>query len=410
MKTKIIFILLSMLLIFCGCDSREELRILNKGITGQSSTKSEEEDTTSAGNSKGTYEALNYDEQKSVWISYIELADFLAEKDEESFVNEFTTAIDNIKKSGFNTVYVHVRAFSDAYYDSLYYPKALILNGTDFDPLEIMIKVSHEKNISFHAWINPFRCMSENDMQTISGSYKIKEWYNENPNIIKTVDDSSLYWLNPSYDEVFDLICSGVDEIIKNYEVDGIHFDDYFFPTPDESFDSKEFESSKEEDLSEYRISRINKMVSEVYSTIKNENKSVLFGLSPQGNIDNDYTSQFADVERWCSEEGYCDYIAPQVYYGYESTCPYAETIEKWDDMCKSGTVKLIIGLGEYKIVSEEEFISTKGIIANMINDAKKLDNYSGIAIYNYKNLFDADEENAERVMAEKALIEKSIT
>ena len=121
MKTKIIFILLSMLLIFCGCDSREELRILNKGIIGQSSNQSED-DTTSAGNLKGTYEALNYDEQKAVWISYIELADFLAEKDEESFVNEFTTAIDNIKKSGFNTVYVHVRAFSDAYYDSLYYP------------------------------------------------------------------------------------------------------------------------------------------------------------------------------------------------------------------------------------------------------------------------------------------------
>ena len=96
MKTKIIFILLSMLLIFCGCDSREELRILNKGIIGQSSNQSED-DTTSAGNLKGTYEALNYDEQKAVWISYIELADFLAEKDEESFVNEFTTAIDNIR-------------------------------------------------------------------------------------------------------------------------------------------------------------------------------------------------------------------------------------------------------------------------------------------------------------------------
>ncbi len=408
MKTKIILILLSTLLIFCGCDSKGELRILNKGITSQSSSKSEES-KTSSDKSKNVYEALNYDEQKAVWISYIELADFLSGKDEQSFVNEFATAIDNIKKSGFNTVYVHVRAFSDAYYDSLYYPKALILSGTDFDPLEIMLRISHEKDISFHAWINPFRCMSESDMQIISESYKTKEWYNENPDIIKTADDSSLYWLNPSYDEVFELICSGVKEIIENYEVDGIHFDDYFFPTPDESFDSKEFKLSNEKDLSEYRISRINKMVSEVYSTIKSENKSVLFGLSPQGNIDNDYTSQFADVERWCSEEGYCDYITPQVYYGYESTCPYSETIVKWDDMCKSGTVKLIIGLGEYKIVSEEEFISTKGIIANMINDAKKLEKYSGVAIYNYKNLFDADEENAARVMAEKELIEKSI-
>lgn len=408
MRKNIIFILIGVVLIFSGCDESRELRILNKGITNSSEVQITE-DTSSHEESSGKYEALNYKEQKAVWISYIELADFLTDKNEESFKTKFTKAIDNVKESGFNTVYVHVRAFSDAYYNSAYYPKAFILSGTDFDPLKIMTEIAHDKKISFHAWINPFRCMSEDNMQSVSSKYKIKEWYSKGGNIIKTADDSSLYWLNPSYDEVFDLICSGVEEIIENYEVDGIHFDDYFFPTPDESFDSKEFKSSGEKDLSEYRISRINKMVSEVYSTIKNKNESVLFGLSPQGNIDNDYHSQFADVRKWCKEEGYCDYIVPQVYYGYESTCPYAETIKKWNEMCSSKTVSLVIGLGEYKIISEEEFISTKGIIANMINDAKELENYSGIAIYNYKNLFDADEENAERVMAEKELIEESI-
>lgn len=408
MRKKIIFVLIGVVLFFCGCDDSSELRILNKGITNSSLIKSTEA-ASSEGESSGKYKALNYKEQKAVWISYIELADFLADKNEESFKAKFTKAMDNVKESGFNTVYVHVRAFSDAYYNSSYYPKAFILSGTDFDPLEIMTKIAHDKEISFHAWINPFRCMSDDNMQSIPSNYKVREWYDEKGNIIKLADDSSLYWLNPSYDEVFDLICNGAEEIIENYDVDGVHFDDYFFPTPDESFDSEEFKNSGEKDLSEYRISRINKMVSEVYSTIKNENESVLFGLSPQGNIDNDYNSQFADVKRWCKEKGYCDYIAPQVYYGYDSTCPYAETIEKWNEMCSSKTVSLVIGLGEYKIVSEEEFISTKGIIANMINDAKKLENYSGIAIYNYKNLFDADEENTERVMAEKELIERSI-
>lgn len=405
---KIIFALIGAVLILCGCGKNGELRILNKGVAGTAVTQSKDA-SSSVDPSSEKYKALNFDEQKAVWISYIELADFLADKNEEAFKTKFTKAMDNIKESGFNTVYVHVRAFSDAYYNSSYYPKAFILSGTDFDPLEIMTQIAHDKDISFHAWINPFRCMSDDNMQVISSEYKVKEWYDGDGNIIKTADDSSLYWLNPSYDEVFDLICSGVEEIVENYDVDGIHFDDYFFPTTDESFDSEEFKSSGETDLSEYRISRVNKMVSEVYSTIKNKNESVLFGLSPQGNIDNDYSSQYADVELWCKEEGYCDYITPQVYYGYESTCPYAETIEKWNKMCSSQTVSLVIGLGEYKIISEEEFISTKGIIANMINDAKKLQNYSGIAIYNYKNLFDADEENAERVMAEKELIEESI-
>ncbi|MCC8192522.1 MAG: family 10 glycosylhydrolase [Ruminococcus sp.] len=387
-------------LLLSGCGKESELRILNRGTEALTTSSSKASDDS--------YTPLNYSEQKAVWISYIELADFLADKDEASLESEFLTAIENIKPTGFNTVYVHVRAFSDAYYSSSYFPKATILSGTSFDPLEIMIKIAHENDISFHAWINPFRCMSENDIKQVSDSYLVKQWYNEGT-IVKSADDSTLYWMNPSYDEVFELICNGVSEVINNYDVDGIHFDDYFFPTTDEAFDKEGFESSGESDLSEYRMSRVNKLISEVYSTIKSLDENILFGLSPQGNIDNDYSTQYADVKLWCSEEGYCDYIVPQVYYGYESSCPYKETIDEWNDMCEASAVSLVIGLGEYKIITEDEFISTKGIIANMINDAKELSCYSGVAIYNYKNLFAPDEENAQRVSAEKELIEDSL-
>ena len=405
-KLRIVSILIFALLL-SACNTKESFRVLNKGIASDSAIK----DVYAPSNDndeKNKYQALNYDEQKAIWISYIELADFLSGGDEASFKSKFSQALDSVKASGFNTVYVHVRAFGDAYYDSGVYPKALIISS-DFDPLEIMTELSHKQGISFHAWINPFRCMSYENMETIDDSFQTKKWFDQKGNILKSVPDNTNYWLNPAYDEVLKLINSGVKEIVENYEVDGIHFDDYFFPTPDESFDRDEFEKSGESSLSDYRISRINKMVSGVYKTIKDINKSVLFGLSPQGNIKNDYASQFADVKKWCAEEGFCDYIAPQVYYGYESVCPYDETIKTWSDMCKDSSVRLVIGLGEYKILSEEEFISTKGIIANMINDAKKLDCYSGVAIYNYKNLFAADEENAERVMAEKELIEKAI-
>lgn len=389
-------------LLFSACGEKEIFRVLNRGIVSQ-----DFENAFSSADNK-TYQALNYDEQKAIWISYIELADFLSGSDEASFKNRFSKALDLVKASGFNTVYVHVRAFGDAYYNSSFYPKAFAVKS-DFDPLEIMTELSHERDISFHAWINPFRCMSYDNMETLDNRFKIKKWFDENKGVIESVPDNANYWLNPSYDEVFELINSGVEEIVKNYDVDGIHFDDYFFPTTDESFDMEEFEKSGLSDRSEYRISRINKMVSGVYKTIKKINKSVVFGLSPQGNIDNDYDLQFADVKRWCSEKGFCDYIAPQVYYGYKSVCPYSETVKKWSDMCKGHSVRLVIGLGEYKILSEDEFISTKGIIANMINDAKKLESYSGIAIYNYKNLFAAGEEDSQRVMAEKELIEKAM-
>lgn len=403
-KMSVIIFAVFQILCFTACNGNSGIRVLNKGI----GTPTEQVTTSQKAEPNEKYEALNFDEQKAIWISYIELADFLSGGDEKSFEQSFSNAVKNVKDSGFNTVYVHVRAFSDAYYKSDYYPKASVLSGTDFDPLQIMITCAHEQNISFHAWINPFRCMNESNMDSMDSSYKIKQWYDAGSGQVKSVSGNDNYWLDPSYDEVFELINNGVKEIIENYDVDGIHFDDYFFPTADESFDAAEFKASGEESLSDYRLGRINNMVKGVYDTVKSANSSVLFGLSPQGNINNDYESQFADVKRWCSEEGFCDYIAPQVYYGYESTCPYAETISQWDEMC-GDHIKLVIGLGEYKIVSEEEFISTKGIIANMINDAKKLQKYSGFAVYNYKNLFEPDDENSQRVMAEKELIEEAI-
>lgn len=395
------FISLLSAAIFVGC-SGSGIRILNKGFTNTRAASSE-----SAAEQVRGYTALNYDEQKAVWISYIELADFLSKGTESSFEDRFKTAILNIKESGFNTVYVHVRAFGDAYYSSALFPKAQILDGTDFDPLEIMVKLAHESDISFHAWFNPFRCQTVSAMENIDDGYQTKQWVNEGSGIIKTVDGDDHYWLNPAYDEVIELICGGVKELLDGYEIDGVHFDDYFFPSTDEEFDKDEFMFSGFDSQEDYRIQRVNKMVSSVFETIKKSNDTVLFGLSPQGNIDNDYQLQFADVKKWCSEEGYCDYIVPQVYYGYSSTCPYLETIESWNELCT--VAKLVIGLGEYKIISEEEFISTKGIIANMINDAKELSGYSGVAVYNYKNLFEPDEADSERVMAEKELIEESI-
>ena len=310
-------------------------------------------------------------------------------------------------------MYVHVRAFEDAYYNSKLFPKTAYLGEKTYDPLKIIISKAHKLNLSVHAWINPFRCGTTETIESLSDGYIIKKWYDDaekNGTYVVSVKDDEHMWLNPAYDEVRKLVADGVKEIIENYKVDGIHFDDYFYPTTDKSFDKSAFEQSGKNNLSDWRIDNINKMVKLVYNSIKELNKKVMFGISPQGNIENDYELQFADIKTWCSKDGYVDYITPQVYYGYSSTSPYLKTIKRWDSLKTNKKVKLVIGLAEYKIISEDEYIHNKGIIAEQIKDAKKLSNYEGIAIYNYKNLFSAENEYSDRVESEYAYITEELS
>lgn len=420
-KINIIPLLLILPLLFCSCkksirtdtfEVRNEGVALNYDIKKQisGSVKNLEQSTQ---NTENQYEPLNYDEQKAIWFSYIDLAEFISGKSKAEFKTSINTALEKVRNAGFNTVYVHVRAFEDAFYKSELFPKASYLGANTYDPLKIIISKAHKLNLSVHAWVNPFRCGNKDNMESIDDKYTIKKWYNDkemNGTYVVGVDNDEHMWLNPAYEDVRQLVADGVTEIVKNYKVDGIHFDDYFYPTTDKSFDKSAFEISGSSELSDWRIENINKTVRLVYNSIKKINQNILFGISPQGNIENDYQLQFADVKKWCSEDGYVDYITPQVYYGYSSTSPYLATIKRWNKMKTNKNIKLVIGLAEYKVISEDEYINNKGIIAEQIKDAKELSNYGGVAIYNYKNLFSAEDEFSERVESEYTFITKELS
>ena len=420
-KINILPLLMILPLFLCSCkknvhietfEVRNEGVSLNEDIRKQISGNSSES-AKNTKNNESKYKPLNYDEQKSIWFSYIDLAEFISGKSKSEFKASISDALKNVSKAGFNTVYIHVRAFEDAFYKSELFPKTSYLGTHTYDPLKIIISKAHKLNLSVHAWINPFRCSNVETIESIDEKYTIKKWYNDNEKngtYIKSVEDDEHMWLNPAYEDVRQLVADGAVEIVNNYKVDGIHFDDYFYPTTDKSFDKSAFETSGEENLSEWRIENINKMVKLVYESIKQINKEVVFGISPQGNIENDYQLQFADVKTWCSKDGYVDYITPQVYYGYSSTSPYLETIKRWDKLKTNKNVKLVIGLAEYKVISEDEYINNVGIIAEQIKDAKGLQNYSGIAIYNYKNLFSAEDKFSDRVESEYAFITEELS
>ncbi|MGN0623152.1 MAG: glycoside hydrolase family 10 protein [Oscillospiraceae bacterium] len=415
-----LFIVISLFCLLCSCSSQSsggaELQMVSPTPECEQITL---QDKHSSGMSyqpfTDVYQPLNYDCVKAVWISYIDLSEMLTGKTKDEFKSNFSKACFDIKALGCNTVYTHVRAFSDAYYDSQLFPHSKGIIGTidstiDFDPLEIMVETAHKYGLSFHAWINPLRCETKENIDLLNDKYKIKQWYNDperyDEYIVKVESDRH-YWLNPAIKDVRSLICSGVAEIIENYNVDGIHMDDYFYPTDELYFDAGTYvEAGVTVPLSDWRLDNCSQMVSEIYDTVKKCNPQVQFGISPQGNIENNYDFLFADVRLWCSTDGYVDYIAPQIYFGYEnSQKPFIETINEWSEIVTDKNTKLIIGLAPYKIFDEEEFQETTGIIAKQISDSFSLDNCSGTALYNYLNMFNAPQDDVSRMNEERSLI-----
>lgn len=354
------------------------------------------------------YYPLNFKTQKAVWFSYIDLADMLTNKTEEQFKTAISEAFENVTNLGLNTVYVHVRPFGDSFYKSEIYPTTRFFTGEvveelPFDALEIMVQKAHEKGISIHAWINPLRCEKEQYFENYSENFKLKQWYDDEDffgKYILKVENSTSLWLNPAYIEARQLICDGVREIVENYNVDGVHIDDYFYPTTDENFDKSAFSSTEFASVTDFRLQNTNLLVKEIYDTIKEINPDVLFGISPQGNISNNYTQLYADVENWAKNSGYCDYIVPQIYYGFENeTQPFGEVAQTWSDMT-CDDVKLVVGLAFYKVNEDGEFSQNKGIIASQIEFSQQLESYGGVALYNYKNIFESENEKADVELA----------
>ena len=356
---------------------------------------------------KSDYQALNYDEQIGVWISYIDLGSMMNGATAEQFRESIAQAYKNIVSVGANTVYVHVRAFADAYYPSVMYPYTTSFGSTEpYDALEIMVEEAHKLGLSFHAWINPLRCQTEENFAGMSDDYPLKKFYTEHfGEYINSAEGSPFLWLDPGAEEVREYVADAAAEIVSRYEVDGIHIDDYFYPTTDEAFDKKNFEKSGEQDLSKWRMNNTTKLVLQMNMSIKNIDPTVIFEISPQGNINNNYQQLYADVGSWCASPLICDCIIPQVYFSYGSTSPYLETIGKWSEMTSDSGVKLVIGLGVYKIAEETEFLETENIIAKQMTDAFSLENVSGVALYNYSTLFESDETLADKMSSEREAI-----
>lgn len=337
--------------------------------------------------------------RKAVWIAYYELSEFTKGKSEYEFEQKINDEFSKLSSYGFNTVTVQIRPCADAFYLSEYFPSSVYFNGTQggemlYDPLEIMCSVAQKYKLKIEAWINPYRVSQDDDYTKLSpDNFAIK-----NKRMTKAVDGK--IYFNPAYDKVTDLIVNGVKEIVKNYNISAIHFDDYFYPTQSKNFDKKEYKKyGGDLSLTDWRRQNVTNMVKKVYETIKTVNKNIEFGISPASNIENDKYNLYADIETWVKNR-YVDYICPQVYFGFKNVYqPFMFTVKKWVKLCENTDVDLYIGLPLYKANTKDkyaaendksiinEFKNNNDIIARQITYISKIDKIKGYYIFSFSQL-----------------------
>lgn len=358
-------------------------------------------DNIAALSSKATDDTPESDEEmRGVWVSYMELSmENESSKTQKAFEDKFTEIAQKCRESGFNTLIVQVRPFCDALYKSSYFPWSHILTGTQgenpqYDALQIMCDICKENNLKIHAWINPYRVSSNETPSKLSDENP----YIKNPEIaIKT--DNGIF-LDPSNETAQQLICDGVKEIAEKYDVDGIQFDDYFYPTKDESVDKKQYEAyiekyGKENSMSldNWRMQNVNTLICKVYRTIKSVDSSVEFGISPQGNIGNN-DGLYADVKSWCTCKGFADYICPQIYFSLENPAlTFEDCLDSWTSLDFDENVKLYVGLGGYKAgngeYDEETWLLSDSILADEYGILRNNKSVRGFMLYSYNSLED---------------------
>lgn len=349
------------------------------------------------------------EETRGIWIASVYNIDFPSSPDlsEKELKAELDAIVDDVLSYNMNTVYFQVHPASDAMYRSDIFPVSQFLftdGKLHFDPLEYMAKICNENGISLYAWVNPLRLsvsVSETEEQArdalpVGSPGKDKE-------LTIFYGDGKLY-LNCGVGAVRDLVTEAVKEIATSYDVDGIVFDDYFYPYPVNNsdgtvciFDDSETyaAASTSVPLEDWRRSNVNELVKQCYSAIKNVDPELRFGVAPFGIWQNDngtnggsassgmeaYHELYCDATAWINGK-YIDFISPQLYWRCDSTsAPFEELVIFWDKITEGTGVDLTVSHGIYQY---ETWDNPAGELNKQVELSRKLLSYRGSVMYGY--------------------------
>ena len=334
---------------------------------------------------------------RAVWVSYLEWqqVDFSTP---ETFSGDIAVILDNIRNLGATVVLAQVRPFGDALYPSSYYPFSHLCTGQQgrdpgYDPLALLVQAAHDRGLALEAWVNPYRIQA-GLTPALCGASPAKL----HPDWVKYTDTGT--YLDPANTAVRQYIADAVGELCAKYDVDGIHFDDYFYPTTDPAFDAADYAASGTAlTRDDWRRENVNALVELCHATARRY--GVRFGVAPVGDPEQNYALQYSDAARWL-RQGTVDYLMPQLYWGQEyvkdgdTSHSLARLAGAWAALPRAAGVRLYAGLGAYRIGAGDgsdagsEWVSGRAL-ADQLNLLDRL-GVQGAGLYRYASLFDASD------------------
>ncbi len=345
-------------------------------------------------------------EFRGVWIATVDNIDFPSSKtlSTEAQKAEFISLLDMHKRNGMNAIVMQIRPAADAFYPSEYEPWSEWLTGKQgippfpyYDPLKFMITETHKRGMEFHAWMNPYRATLNIGKSSISPTHITRlhpEWF---------IDYGGKRYFDPGNKEAQKFVENVVKDVVSRYDVDAIHFDDYFYPyriAGKEFGDWKSFQKyGKGMTKDEWRRSNVDSIIVMLSRIVKQENPYCKFGISPFGvwrNIDKDpegsktragqtnYDDLYADILLWL-RNGWIDYVVPQLYWEFGHKLVGFEILSEWWAHHAYGR-QMYIGQGVYRSKEPKSYAwHNKNELPNQIKRLREFSEIQGSVYFSSK-------------------------
>lgn len=343
-------------------------------------------------------------EVRGVWVATVFNIDYPSstDLDPDSLASELDAILDLCESRRLNTVYFQVRPSCDALYESELFPVSTFLSSTGsltFDPLDYLVTQAHKRNIFVSAWVNPLRVTTSEWM-----TEHLPESHPASSHPDWVVNYGGKLYFDPGLPETREFVADGVREIVRKYDVDGVVYDDYFYPYPesDSSGTAITFDDSDTYlryggglSLDDWRRENVNSLIRETYRAVKETDSECSFGVSPGGVWRNNdgsnggsdtrgfetYESIYCDSVSWI-REGIIDYISPQIYWTFDTSGTPFDTVAQWWNSVLDGTgVDLIVSHGAYRY-EEGDWSSPSGQMKEQVEYSRKLLSYRGSMFY----------------------------
>lgn len=347
-------------------------------------------------------------EFRGVWVATVVNIDWPSKpgltSDQQKI--ELVKLLDAHKKQGINAIMLQIRPTADAFYAKSEEPWSMYLTGKQgmppypfYDPLEFAIDACHQRGIELHAWFNPYRATFDGIEAKINANHisKIKpEWF-------FSYDGKKLF--NPGLPEVRQYITRVILNVVDNYDIDGVHFDDYFYPYTVKGKTINDAETfilynNGIDNINDWRRNNINQLIETLNDSIHAHKKYMKFGVSPFGIWKNraqdaegsetsggdSYYEIFADSRKWV-QNGWVDYINPQIYWSFSTrAAPYANLVDWWAKQTNGR--QLYIGLGAYRVNATKDLSwRNPAQLGNQISYARKIPTVNGSVFFSSKSL-----------------------